>query len=115
MNPNIFPYRDAAGAERFGDPLLIDHRLRTRLGDVGTVVAAFYDPNPEVAYPATMELASAVCFAFGLGPPFDMATGQGEVTVACWRECLFSWQWWMEKNAGGASSSPTCSKPTEQD
>jgi hypothetical protein len=112
MRTDIFSYRNAEGVERWADPLAVERRFRTvAQEDPRKLFADLIGADQGQAMYAASRIPPAACHAFELGPPFDATTGQG-VLESVWAECLRAWVEWMEKNALGGLTSPTCSEVT---
>lgn len=81
----------------YADPVAVRRKFQAVLGgDANAVLRAFRSDKPEESIPAGERLAAAVCVAFGLGSPFDPATGAG-VVEAVWKPCLTGWLAWMDE------------------
>jgi hypothetical protein len=94
-------------ANVFADPVAVRRRFQAILkGDGNSVLRAFRSDNPAESIPAGERLAAAVCAAFGLGNPFDPATGTG-VLEAVWRPCLVQFLDWMDEKKKPSENSPT--------
>lgn len=108
----IFRFEDAAGQGRAADPLAVRRRLTNLLQDVGRVLEESRSTDDDVAERALRKLRIASCDVFGLGLPFDPATGEG-VTDWTWLRILNAFCEWQEKNVWPAASGPSCSRPTD--
>jgi hypothetical protein len=105
----IYRYTLPDGTPRAADPLYVRRRLSRLLGgDGAAVVRDFNGDDDGMAEEAYRRLSAAVCEAFGLGRPFDPATGEG-VTEAAWVGVWNDFQAWLVKKNTNTADSPTAS------
>lgn len=99
------PYWDGR-ANVYADPIAVRRKLSACLGgDLPGVVRAMRSANPVESLPALERLCAAVCAAFGLGSPFDPATGAG-VVEAEWRPVLEQFIAWLAAQKKTTASPP---------